>query len=161
VDPWFIVAEHPEEARIINMARTVNDSMPERVVEKVKECVQHISDPKVTMLGLAYKANVDDTRESPAGIIFKLLKDAGIRVFAYDPHVKQSKIELSDFKEAFVDSDCILLVTNHDEFTCMDPAELAKLVRTRTVLDTRNCLNAEKWAKAGFTTRLLGKGKTG
>jgi UDP-N-acetyl-D-mannosaminuronic acid dehydrogenase len=159
VDPWFIVAGFPDEARLIRMSREINDSMPQHVLRRVQEATANVENAKITMLGLAYKGNVDDTRESPAEHLYKLLDDAGYEVCVYDPHVKHSKIELSDLKRAFADSDCIVLVTDHDEFKFLDPAELGSLVRSRVVIDTRNCLNLDNWKNAGFVVYLHGEGK--
>ena len=66
VDPWFIVSSNPEKARLIRTARTVNDSKPGFVVDKVVEAADQFKQPVIACLGLAFKANIDDLRESPA-----------------------------------------------------------------------------------------------
>ena len=157
VDPWFIVERFPDHARLIKMSRMINEAMPEYIVKLIGEATAKIAEPKVTLLGMAYKGNVDDTRESPAQTIVSLLRESGYAVNVYDPHVKRSTIELSDLERAFSNSDCVVLVTDHDEFRYLDPSELGKLMRTRIAIDTRNCLNTENWQKAGFTVHLLGK----
>ncbi len=159
VDPWFIVAGFPDEAHIIKLSRETNDSMPQHIVDRVAAATRDVADAKVTLFGLAYKGNVDDIRESPAETIYSLLCESGYEVCVYDPHVKHSKIELVDVKTAISGSDCVVVVTDHDEFKFLDPAELGAIMRTKTVIDTRNCLNLESWRNAGFTVYLHGEGK--
>jgi len=158
VDPWFLVEAAPQEARLIRVSRETNDAQPKKVVEIIREMVKGIKRPKVTILGVAYKGNVNDTRESPAIALIKLLKELNYAVGIYDPHVKEFCYEISGLEEAFKDSDCAVLVTDHDEFKYLSPEHLGSLMRTRQVLDTRRCLSLDRWEAAGFRVRLLGKG---
>jgi UDP-N-acetyl-D-mannosaminuronic acid dehydrogenase len=96
VDPWFIVDTTPEEARIIRMAREVNDYKPEWVVEKVKAAMAGVlavrsdarmADVKVACLGLAFKPDIDDLRESPAALIARQLSNFGCQILAVEPNV--------------------------------------------------------------------------
>lgn len=159
VDPWFIIAPFREEARLIRSSRNINEGMPGHIVQRVLEITRGVEGPKVTLLGLAYKGNVDDTRESPALAIRSLLREAGCEVSVYDPHVERDTMELSDLTEAFTGSDCVVLVTDHDEFKFLDPSELGKLMRGRTIIDTRNFVNHETWETGGFTVYLHGDGR--
>lgn len=156
VDPWFLVEKLPREARIIGLARQTNDEMPHRVASFVEDQLVGVVRPKVTLLGVTYKANVDDTRESPALPIIERLKAGGIEVGIYDPHVRHFEHELVGLEEAFKDSDCVLLLVDHNEFKYLNPTELRKLVRRPLVIDTRKSLNLPLWAEAGFGTNLLG-----
>ena len=158
VDPWFVVESAPQEARLIRLSREINDSQPQLVVDMIDEMVKEIPNPKVTVLGVAYKGNVDDTRESPAITIIDTLEERGYELGIYDPHVRNFGYELSGLKEALKGSDCAVLVTDHDEFKTLSPEEIGPLMRTRQILDTRRCLNLEEWKAAGFRTRLLGVG---
>jgi len=155
VDPWFIVSENPNHSKLIKLARNINDSMPEFVVKKIINLIHKIKNPKVTLLGVAYKADVDDTRESPAVKVLESLKDSSFNIAVYDPHVKYFEHELADFESAFIDSDLIVVLTDHKEFKYLDPEEIKKLVRTPIVFDTKNCLNREKWMIFGFKLHRL------
>ena len=168
VDPWFIVADFPEDAQIIATARRRNDTMPHHVLKKVQEILEGVENPRIAILGVAYKGNVDDTRESPAvEIIEQLLHGNALgkgvgrpKITIYDPHVKHFDHELSAFEDAFRGADLIILLTDHNEYRYLDPSSIGELVRTRRIFDTRNCLNREKWEKAGFATYLIGDGQT-
>jgi len=154
VDPWFIVSEFPKEARLIKSARLINESMPEFVANKILNLLKDIKSPKITILGLAYKGDVDDTRESPSLKIIEFLKSSkivrDIEIAIYDPHVKFSPYELWSFEEAFKNTDIIIILTDHKEFKYIDPGEVKKLVRRPVVLDTRSCVNQRKWINCGF-----------
>lgn len=161
VDPWFLVELDPENAKIINLSRRTNDSMPEYTVNKLQNIMNRhqIKNPRVAVLGLAFKANIDDLRESPSLDVLKHLKEKDIDYIAYDPHVSEGKVERQtmDSDEAFTNADIILILTEHDEFKILDPEKISSTVRSKIVLDTKNCLNRGIWEKAGFEVNLLGK----
>ena len=159
VDPWFVQQKAPQEAKLIRLSREINDSQPRFVVSTIEEMTKGVPNPKVTILGVAYKGNVDDTRESPAIAIIDTLEEQGYRLGIYDPHVKNFKYELSGLEEAFKGSDCAVLVTGHDQFKHLDPKELGRLMRTKQIIDTRHILDLEKWQGAGFRVHSLGKGE--
>lgn len=159
VDPWFIVEKSPY-ARLINLSRIINDNMPMYVVKRVGEILEGIESPQVSVLGIAYKGNVDDTRESPATTVIRLMQQQGIRVRVYDPHVRNYEVELNSFEQALENSDLILILADHDEFKYLAPEELGRLVRHKIVLDTKNCLKPEKWEQEGFNIEVLGRSKT-
>lgn len=158
VDPWFVVQKVPQTAKLMRLSREINDSQPQFVVSMIENLIKGIPNPKVTVLGVAYKGNVDDTRESPAIAIICLLEAKGCQVGIVDPRARNFGHKLSGLEEAFKDSDCAVLATDHDEFKILSPDELGPLMRTKQILDTRNCLNLEKWETAGFNVRLLGQG---
>jgi len=159
IDPWFVVEKAPQIAKLIRLSREINDSQPQVVVNIIEEMVKGISKPKVTVLGVAYKGNVDDSRESPAIAIIEMFQERGYDLGIYDLHVKRFKYEISGLEEAFTGSNCAVLVTDHDEFKCLAPEKLGALMRTKQILDTRRCLDLERWKAAGFEVRLLGSGK--
>lgn len=159
VDPWFIVEKFPETARIIGMGRTINDGMPEYVVQRVKEILDGVSNPRVAVLGVSYKGNIDDARATPALPVIRGLREEGISFAIYDPHVRDFEFEMSSLQEALTGADCILLLADHDEFKFLYPQELGKLMRRRVVLDTRNALSYELWRQCGFEFYRLGAGK--
>lgn len=163
VDPWFLVEQEPENAKIIHLARQTNDSMPQFVANKVKAiCEQHqIQNPKIAVLGLSFKANIDDMRESPSVDVIHHLNELNLELTAFDPHIKEQKLPNQSLKldETLNNADVIVILTEHDEFKILDPKLAAKLVRSKIILDTKNCLPREVWVKAGFDVRLLGDSK--
>jgi len=160
VDPWFIVEKNPILAKLINQGRIINDSMPEFTYNLILEQTKNIPNAKITVLGLTYKQDIDDIRESPAIEIAKMLENnPDLRLSVHDPHVKSYDYKLSSAEEAFEDSDCIVLAVNHSEFYSIEPEHVAKLVRNKLIIDTRNTLDKEDWEKNGFKYVLLGNGK--
>lgn len=155
VDPWFLT-ENSSHSRIVSLAREINDSMPNHVVSMIKEVTAGIDSPTVCILGVAYKANVSDTRESPAIRIIRLAINEGWNLLIHDPHVCQFMYPLVSLQDATRECDCIVVVTDHEEFRQIDPRNIASLVRTRNVIDTRNILLPEAWKAAGFSFRKLG-----
>ena len=161
VDPWFIVSQFPEESALIKSARLRNDSMPGRVVETVLGFVADIPAPKVACLGASYKANVGDPRESPAIEIAHLLRErlpAGSKVAVNDMHITAPGHRLEQLAEVLEGADLVLLLTDHKEYRLLDPVEVAKVVRTKRLYDTRNHLSLDHWVEAGFVTKGLGRG---
>lgn len=160
VDPWFLVEKCPEETKLIRLARERNDAMPEHVVSVLREMTAGIAAPKIAVLGLAYKGNVDDVRESPAIHVVQLLMEAGIAVAAYDPHVSEGPAWTASLDEALSGADCVALLTDHSEYRAIDPADAARLMRGCRLFDTRNALDSAAWRAAGFEVRRLGAAST-
>lgn len=156
VDPCFIIANFKEESRMIALARKINESQPVAVAERIIKLLAGIENPVVTILGVAYKGNIDDTRESPALKVIGHLTEKGVTAQVYDPHVLNFKYETKSLKDAFSGSDCAVVLADHDEFHFLYPKELAPLMRTRQVFDTRNCIDRQLWEDNGFQTYLLG-----
>ena len=137
VDPYFIVSKAPETAQMINLARTINTSMPSYVVENINTLMQQVDGKVVTVFGLAYKGNVDDIRESPAMEIYeKLKKETNYEVRAFDPHVENSIVE-KDLELAVAGSDLIVILTDHNEFKVIEWDKLTSMKHNR-LLDTKN-----------------------
>jgi UDP-N-acetyl-D-mannosaminuronic acid dehydrogenase len=156
VDPWFLVEAAPDVAQLIRLARERNDGMPAVVVARLRELLAGVARPKVAALGLAYKANVDDTRESPAVHVVALLREAGVEVAVYDPHVAA---EATTLEACVTGADCLVLLTDHDEYRGLSPAMVGERMRRRVVLDTRNAVDAQRWREAQFTVHRLGCGR--
>jgi UDP-N-acetyl-D-mannosaminuronic acid dehydrogenase len=159
VDPWFLVEQFPEDARMVRLARERNDAMPAHVVSRVVELLSARPDPKVAVFGVAYKGNVDDMRESPALRVIELLQGEGIRFAVYDPHVKMCPVELASLEECLDGADCLLLLTAHDEFRRLNPRQAVRSMRTPLLLDTHQLLDLPEWRAAGFQVAVLGSGK--
>lgn len=160
IDPWFL-AETSDRSRIIPTARAINDGMPLHVTNIVTRILEPIAGARnVTLLGVAYKADVDDSRETPAEHVATILNHRGFTVRAHDPHVKSGFHNLErNLEEAVRDADCLVLTTNHSAYLSLDPEEVGKLMRTRVIVDTRNHLNLSLWQEAGFAVHSLGNGR--
>lgn len=146
VDPWFIVDSAPAEARLIRTARQVNDNKPHYVMAKVFDSIKEVAGgtgtPKVACLGLAFKPDIDDLRESPAlQIAAELAADSKAQILAVEPNVHELPQVLSgmknvvfmDYMEAIRQADIVLLLVDHKEFKAMDTVAL----QGKIVIDTR------------------------
>jgi len=118
--------------------------------------LKNIEHPTITLLGLAYKGNVDDTRESPSFKIRKIAESEGITVKLYDPIIRDFPGNHQTIHDAVKDTDCIVLVTDHEIFTHIEPKSL--MVRNKNLIDTRNILNHHVWRDAGYHVKILGVG---
>ena len=122
VDPWFIVHAGGYEARLIKSAREVNNHKAEWSIEKIKNAalkfeLQNGRKPKVACMGLAFKPDIDDLRESPALNITRRLIADGVDVVAVEPNIKAYKdFEIADYKKAIEISDIIVFLVGHKEF---------------------------------------------
>lgn len=163
VDPWFLVELQPEVAKIIHKSRKTNDSMPEYTALKAKSILdkKNIAHGRVAVLGLAFKANIDDMRESPSLEVLKHLEELGVDYTAYDPHIKENKIanQTQSIEEAVKHADLVLILTDHNEFKTLNPEGFADLLRTKHVFDTKNCIIRNVWEDAGFEITVLGDSK--
>ncbi|KUH34400.1 UDP-N-acetyl-D-mannosamine dehydrogenase [Thermococcus celericrescens] len=158
IDPWFVI-QNSSNGKMIALARHVNDTMPNYTLRRVREMLKGINYPTITVFGVAYKGNVDDARETPALRFIRLAENDGFKVKVYDPFVKEFEYPLLSLEEAIKDSDCIVVITDHEVFKFLDPNELGKLMRNKCVFDARNILDHEKWREAGFEIKVLGNGK--
>src|SRR5215208_6648744 len=163
VDPWFFVETAPELTPLIYHARQVNDEQPHYVVEKVKQIVGSLKDRKIAALGLAYKPDVDDLRESPATEVVHLLQKEGAQVKAWEPFKPDARLNgitmSASLESALLEADVLLLLVKHTEFVSFDPDEIAGKTKARLGLDCVNGWNADLWEKAGFTVHRLGVNK--
>ena len=139
IDPYFICAKAPEEAKIIRLARDTNTSMPEFVVEKTKMLLDGIENPKIAAFGVTYKGNVDDVRESPSMEIVEMLQHEGYNVAVYDPHVNNP--EYVDLDTAVTGADIVVVLTDHNEYKNMDLASIAQKMKHPVLFDTRNIVH--------------------
>ena len=118
VDPWFIVSEDPENSRIIKTAREINNSKPEWVIDKITAKADSLNTKKVACLGLAFKPDIDDLRESPAVRVVESLIEQGYEVSCVEPNINDyKKYNLIDIKKAIAEFDVIALLVKHKEFT--------------------------------------------
>jgi len=143
VDPWFIVGAAPEFAKLIRMAREVNDSKPRHVADQIIAKCDRFRSPTVACLGLTFKANVDDTRESPAVDVVELLAAAlpGVDILIADPYVDELPPRLAKYPNLKLDratsavdaADIVALLVEHDQFKTMSKSRL----NGKVVYDTR------------------------
>ena len=163
VDPWFLVESAPELTPLIFQARQVNDSQPEFVIARLKSMVGTLQKRTIAVLGLAYKADVDDVRESPAVRIAHLLEAEGARLSIWEPFRASGSVnglELAPSLSAAMSSaDVVLLLVAHTAFRQLTPAAVAPMTSARLVLDTVNAWNGPEWSAAGFTVHRLGDGR--
>lgn len=163
VDPWFIVEQAPELAKLIRLSRQINDGMPTVVANKVKFLVQSLGldHPKIAVWGLAFKGDIDDMRESPALYVIKALEANGYDYTVFDPHIHDSRVpkQVHRIDESVRGADMILVLTDHSYYKQVDVAKIKERMNHHYVIDTRHLLNREEWRQAGFTYLQLGDGK--
>ena len=160
IDPWFIAEAAPDDAELIKLSRHINDDMVKYLHQMIEGIIGNTG--VISVFGVAYKGNVDDARESPALRLTELLFTAGYDVRVHDPHVQRFKYELQDIDASTAGSDCIILMSDHDEFKeiTADVIEgIASKMRQKNLIDTRNCLNHELWKSADFNVKILGNAK--
>ena len=118
VDPWFIVSGDPENARIIKTARVINDSKALWVVDKIKRKADSIGSKKIACLGMAFKPDIDDLRESPAIKVINSLVEQGYEVGCVEPNINIHEVyQLIDIKSVFEDYEVIAILVKHKEFS--------------------------------------------
>lgn len=162
VDPYYLIERAKQSGfdhKFLRSARTVNNSMPEYTVELLQDKLNDLKMPlngtKIGVLGIAYKANVGDVRESPAIVIIEHLKKHKAEVLTYDPHLLKNSTENS-LEDILNKSDALILVTNHTEFVEMN-MELLKKYDIRVIIDGKNCLDSEKIKSLGIVYKGIGR----
>ena len=136
VDPWFIVSKTPEQARLIHTARQVNDDKPRWVIDKIVAKAQRFKKPVIGCLGLAFKANIDDLRESPALDIVRQLQLLGVgEIMACEPNVHSDfdEFPLYDVSTVLKDADILVVLVDHDEFKGIR----SDVLNEKVIIDTR------------------------
>jgi UDP-N-acetyl-D-mannosaminuronic acid dehydrogenase len=160
VDPWFFVETAPELTPLIYTSRKVNDAQPHYVVDLVKRALGSVKGKKIAALGLAYKPDVDDLRESPAVEVVHLLQAEGAQVKAWEPFKQDANIEgihmAASLDDALKDSDAILLLVRHTEFINLKPKDITSKTKARAMIDTVNGWDVKEWQSAGFAVSRLG-----
>lgn len=129
VDPYFITADYPDQARLIATAREINNGKAMWCAEKIKNRmlefqIQHGRRPVVAMMGLAFKPNIDDLRESPAKLIVSTVMQGGSNsdILVVEPNVSEHKVfKLTDYREAYSRADIVVFLTAHDVFKALPP----------------------------------------
>jgi UDP-N-acetyl-D-mannosaminuronic acid dehydrogenase len=164
VDPWFLVEAAPDLTELICAARQVNDAQPHFVVELIKATLDNdLHGKHIAALGLAFKPDVDDLRESPAIDVVQLLTQAGAVIRSYEPYHKEADIagvmNMPTLKDAVMDADLLVLLVGHQEFKKLDPMQMLELTPARLIVDAVGGWDDQPWFDAGFTVIRLGVGK--
>jgi UDP-N-acetyl-D-mannosaminuronic acid dehydrogenase len=141
VDPWFLIATNPGESKLIRAAREINDARPELICEKVRAAATALKQPVIACLGLSYKRDVDDLRESPAlEIVHRLAEQKVGDLLIVEPHIatlptrlSQLGLELQDFDVAIERANVVLLLVDHMSFLQVD----RNILKDKIVIDTR------------------------
>lgn len=138
VDPWFIVDSAPETARLIRTAREVNDSKPQWVIERIKQKAQKFKQPTIGFLGLAFKADVDDLRESPAIHIVREVAKLNLgELMICEPNVESHpQYTLSSLDDVLKQADIIVLLVDHKQFRRLS----AERMKEKVLIDTRGII---------------------
>ncbi len=161
VDPYYLI----ERAKLsgfdhefLKIARKINNSMPEYTVEILQDALNEIKKPmngvRVGILGLSYKANVGDLRETPSLKIIDLIKKHKARVEVFDPYFPQMST-VKNLKELLRRSEAIVLATDHQEFKEILP-EIFYQHKIKVIVDGKNCLNKEALKKYGIIYKGIG-----
>ncbi len=170
-DPWLLrygLYEYGTwkiEPEFISLARRINNHMPIHMAELVENALRaknvSVQNASITILGVAYLEDSDDTRNSPASPLIATLKAKGAEVVLHDPYVRDwdlgpDNVE-KDFQKAIENSDCLALVTKHKVYFELDLPEIRKKMRTPTIVDGRNVFDKDEVEQAGFEYRCIGK----
>ncbi|HYC67405.1 UDP-N-acetyl-D-mannosamine dehydrogenase [Brevundimonas sp.] len=145
VDPWFIVESAPDDTPVIQAARAVNDGRPHRVVEKIRVMVEGLRSPVVACLGLAFKPDIDDLRESPAvDVVLEVARLPGVELLVVEPninqlpaHIRAAGAELVDLETALSRADAVAVLVDHTPFR----QNVDRIAAKDRIVDTRGILS--------------------
>ncbi|NVM16532.1 MAG: nucleotide sugar dehydrogenase [Candidatus Lokiarchaeota archaeon] len=177
-DPWLLLygfnkyTEKLNESKIkiIPDSRKINDYMPYHMIKLMEHVFRDshrlVDNIKIVLLGVSYKANTDDTRNTPTENIIKVLKSRyhshNIEYIAHDPYVNERDYKLtkltSDFNEAVTNADVLMFTTNHSEYYNIDLDDLKEIVNTPIIIDGRNIFDKKTVENKGFIYRKVGEG---
>jgi len=153
VDPYFIIEKAPAIARLISTARAINNDMPAYIAGLAEGLVAGNSLARITVLGISYKGNVGDCRESPALEVIAHLRGAGYDISVFDPHVDLPDMDLT---AAVQESDLILILSDHAEFKKLDFRLLSQIMRSPVIFDARNLLSHDDLGDSAMILYNLG-----
>jgi len=169
VSPHYLaLRSDPDELKIVKVAREINDNMPNYIIDLVVDTLNQQSKPiqgaKITVLGLSYKENISDLRWSPSIQITEQLKTLGAKLSLHDPYA--SNVDVKNMyglpnlplEEALKDSDCMVIVTGHEEFKKLQFEKIRALMKDRAaVIDGRNIVNSVDVTSNGFIYAGVGR----
>jgi UDP-N-acetyl-D-mannosaminuronic acid dehydrogenase len=164
IDPYFIVEiaeQEGVESTLIKNARSINEGMPghvaELVVDTLNEAGKQIENSNIGILGVAYKGNVADARETPAKPLIELLVKKGSKVYAHDPHTPGDLIKSFGADPVSMDEalkcDCVVLITDHNEYKAIKP----EMIENKIFICTRPILNPDDFRREGVIFKGIGR----
>ena len=161
IDPYYLIERAKENGFTHNflvLAREINNSMPhytiQRTIVGLNQINKSVKGTKITVLGVSYKPNVDDHRESPSFKVIEELKKLGANLQIYDPYLPKFST-VRTLQEA-LQAECLVLVTAHKEFLQID-LERAKSAGVKLIIDGRNCLDKNKIKSLGIVYKGIGR----
>jgi len=167
-DPWLLkfgvdtYGKFKVEPNLIVTSRKLNLFMPMHMIDLLEEGLNEagikLIDAKVTILGVAFLENSDDTRNTPSKPLYEELKKKQAKPVLHDPYVREFEIPFTkDFNEAITDSDAIIIVTKHKDYFNLDLSKIKNKMRNPILIDGRNIYDKEKCEKLGFIYKGVGK----
>jgi UDP-N-acetyl-D-mannosaminuronic acid dehydrogenase len=163
VDPWFFVDAAPELSPLIRTARNLNDAQPAHVLNLIQRVAGGVEGKRIAILGLSYKPDVDDLRESPAIAVARGLRGLGGDVIAFEPYKIDARIpgvSSADSLESTLEgSELLVLLVAHTPFKNLTPAKIADLTSARLIIDSVNAWEPRVWEQEGFNIHRLGDGR--
>jgi nucleotide sugar dehydrogenase len=159
VDPYYLVKKAKEvgyHSKVIAAGRTINDYMPKHVfgllTDALNENEKPVKNSKIVVLGLSYKENVGDARESPSEELIVLLEENKAKLSVVDPYISKNDFAFieTDVYKALEDADAMVLMTGHDEFRSLDFQRVKKLMKNPIIIDGRRIYDSDKLREMGF-----------
>jgi UDP-N-acetyl-D-mannosaminuronic acid dehydrogenase len=159
-DSWLLAAPlgTAAEGSLLGAARAINDGMPAHVADMVCELAGAGENVRIAVLGFAYLADSDDSRNSPTEVLVSRLRNLGSQVAVHDPFVDRFK---GDVANVLRGSDCAVLMVAHSTYGELDLQWMARLMRQPRMVDARCLFGARRLADAGFQSRVIGVGLAG
>jgi len=149
---------------LLKEVKKINERQRELFVKKIEDTLWILKDKKIGILGLSFKPNTDDIREAPSIYIIKMLKQKGAKIKAYDPKaMKKMEQIFPDIEycenpyEVVKNSDCLVILTEWDEFKKLDLKKVKRLLNQPIIIDGRNIFEPKKMEKLGFIYKSIGR----
>lgn len=162
VDPYYLIdyaKKNGYSHKFLSLAMKINEDMPGYTVSLLKDEFtkfgKKFKGAKIAVLGLSYKADIADTRESPSFAIIDTLRGSGVDVHAYDPYVKNGSC-IKNLDDAITGVDAVILATDHEEFKAINPSLLSKK-KVKIIIDGRNFLNKDEFAATDISYKGIGR----
>ena len=167
-DPWLLkygvdtYGKFKTDPQIIVKSRHLNMKMPHHVIDLLKKALNKtnidINSSKIAILGVAFLENSDDTRNTPTKTLYEGLKETKAKIILHDPYVRDFEIPFTDnLDETITNSDAIIIMTKHKEYTQLDLQELYKMMKTPIIIDGRDTYSKQQCEQIGFTYYGVGK----